>query len=234
MNTLISRLLPIALLPATLLLWGCASTTTVPSSLAAADPDYASLGNVRNTRLELARVSPEADLSGYRRIAFRTGEFQYRDVPPLASGIAQPSTRREFPLRDRDRAELEKVMNEIFREELARSSRYTLVEPDAGGSDLLVLEARLYDVISRVPPEPPTRGETYVDTVGEATLVLELIDGASGRVLARAADRRTAEPAGRGRGNFGALRASPVTAWQEVRRVVRRWAVNTRERVEAL
>ena len=230
MNHFLSRALPALL--ATALLAGCASSGAPPTSLAVAVPDYASLGNVRNPRLSLLRVEPQADLSGYRRIAFRTGEFQYRDVPALVTGPAQPSTRQEFPVRQRDRAELERVVNEIFREELGQSGRYTLVEPDTGGSDLLVIEARLYDVISRMPPETPTRGETYVDTVGEATLVLELIDGASGRVLARTADRRTAEPAGRG--NFGALRASPVTAWQEVRRVVRRWAVNTREQLEAL
>lgn len=232
MKQFLFRALP-ALLSAALLA-GCASTGAPPASLAAAEPDYASLGNVRNPRLALLRVEPQANLSGYRRIAFRTGEFQYRDVPPLAPGLAQPSSRQEFPVRERDRAELERVVNEIFREELGRSGRYTLVEPDAGGSDLLVIEARLYDVISRVPPEPPARAETYVDTVGEGTLVLELIDGASGRVLARTADRRIAEPAGRGRGNFGALRASPVTAWQEVRRVVRRWAVSARDQLEAL
>lgn len=232
MNPLICRALPALL--AAVLLAGCASTGAPPASLGAADLDPAGLGSVRNPRLSLVRVEPAAELSGYRRIAFRTGPFQYRDVPPLVTGIAQPSTRQEFPIRERDRAELERVVNEIFREELAQSSRYTLVAPDAGGSDLLVIEARLFDVISRVPPETPRRGETYIDTVGEGTLVLELIDGASGRVLARTADRRTAEPAGRGRGNFGALRASPVTAWQEVRRVIRRWAVSTRNQLEAL
>lgn len=232
MNNILSRTLP-ALLAAGLLA-GCASTSTPPAVLAAAEPDYSGLGTVRNRDLSLVRVDPQATLSGYRRIAFRTGEFQYRDVPPLVTGLAQPSTRQEFPVRERDRVELTRVVSEIFNEELGKSTRYTLVEADAGGSDLLIVEVRLYDVISRVPPEPPTRGETYVDTVGEGTLVLELVDAASGQVLARAADRRIAEPAGRGRGNFGALRASPVTAWQEVRRVVRRWAVSARIQLEAL
>jgi hypothetical protein len=39
------------------------------------------------------------------------------------------------------------------------------------------------------------RGEIYLSSVGEATLVLEAVDSLTGEVIYRAAERRTAERA---------------------------------------
>jgi hypothetical protein len=73
----------------------------------------------------------------------------------------------------------------------------------------------------------------YVDTVGEATLVLEFIDAETGRVLGTAMDRRSAEPAG-SIGNFGAVRANAVGTGFEIRRLARRWARSIEKRIEQL
>lgn len=99
---------------------------------------------------------------------------------------------------------------------------------------MLVLQPALRDIVSRMPPEePPGRSEVLLDSVGEATLVVTLVDGASGQVLGTATDRRNAEGSG-GYGDFGAVRGNAVGVTQEVRRVVRSWGMSLDRRVEQL
>jgi hypothetical protein len=110
----------------------------------------------------------------------------------------------------------------VFRDELANSKYFELVtEP---GPDVLIVEGVLLDIVSFVPPDIVGRGEIYLDRVGEATLVLQLSDSMSGEVLARAAERRTAQ-----RSNTTMTQSTPVTNWAEVRRMARRWAIKLRE-----
>ncbi len=110
-------------------------------------------------------------------------------------------------------------------EELAKGKRYELT--DEPGEDVLLLVAGLIDVVSHVPPEGPGRMDTYLRSVGEATLVLELRDSITGAVLARAADRRAAE-------SFSMQPASPVTARSEVKRLGSTWGRLLRDRLDDL
>ena len=114
------------------------------------------------------------------------------------------------------------MVDEIFNEELQKSQYFTMT--DRPGPDVLIIEGALLDIVSNVPPDIVGSGEIYLDRVGEATLVLQLVDSMSGEVLARAAERRAAQPAGR----MG-IQSSPVTTWNEVRRLARRWAVKLRD-----
>ncbi|MCC5794719.1 MAG: DUF3313 family protein [Chromatiales bacterium] len=201
---------------------GCAQ----PGATRGDDPAERALLTARNRNLDLTWLESPPEPGVYRRVAVEAEPFDYRDVPPVARNLRIPPNRSEFPISERDREELERLVVEIFREELGRSERFALSDESAApAADLLLVRVRLLDVISRVPPEPAQRSRTFIDSVGEATLVLELVDSTSGSVLARAADRRSAEPAGSpGPGGFRALRSSRVTAWQEVRRATRRWA----------
>lgn len=200
---------------------GCAQ----PGATRADDPAERALLTARNRNLDLTWLESPAELGVYRRVAVEAGNFDYRDVPPVARNLRIPPNRSEFPISERDREELERLVVDIFREEFGRSERFELSDEPAPAADLLLVRLSLLDVISRVPPEPAQRSRTFIDSVGEATLVLELVDSTSGTVLARAVDRRGAEPAGSpGPGGFRALRSSRVTAWQEVRRATRRWA----------
>ncbi len=223
-----------ALAAAVLLATGCAQQQGVlTEGEAGEEPTYDGLVKVRNPSLQYAWVRPEVDLSSYERVTFRTADFQFRAVKPVAgAGTATArSTRDEFPIGDADRAKLVETVNEIFREELANSRRYTYT--DETGPDVVMMEVALLDIVSRVPPEPVGRSDIFLDEVGEATLVVTLRDSQSGETLARAADRRAAEPV-KARGNFGALRSSPVTTWAEVRRLSRRWATRATERLDQL
>jgi len=74
------------------------------------------------------------------------------------------------------------------------------------------------------------RGEVWLSSVGEATLIIEVIDSMSGEVIFRAAERRAAEP---GQGTTG-VRSNSVTTWAEVRRLMRRWARTLREGLDSI
>ncbi len=73
------------------------------------------------------------------------------------------------------------------------------------------------------------RGEIYLSSVGEATLVLEGIDSMSGEAVFRAVDRSAIEPGGN-----TMIRANTVTTWSEVRRWARRYATILREGLESI
>ena len=91
------------------------------------------------------------------------------------------------------------------------------------GPAVLILDGAMLDIVSRVPPQQASRGDIFISRIGEITLVLQLRDSMSGETLARAAERRAIEPAGR-----GAVRANSVTTWSEVRRLARRWGSKLR------
>jgi hypothetical protein len=95
------------------------------------------------------------------------------------------------------------------------------------GPDVLTLWGGLIDVVSFVPPERAARGDVFLSSVGEATLVIELRDSLSRATLARVMDRRAASRTGT------AMSSNPVTNWAEVRNVARRWANLVRTRLDA-
>ncbi len=71
------------------------------------------------------------------------------------------------------------------------------------------------------------RSRIYLSSVGDATLVLEIRDSETNRILARAVDRRAAETIG---GTF--TRSNTVTNTAELRRLIRHWGSLVRETLE--
>ena len=84
----------------------------------------------------------------------------------------------------------EEEIRGAFLEEFQSSTVFEVVEEP--GPDVLGIHVGLLDVVSRVPPETVGRSRVFLDSVGEATLVLELRDSVSHTVLVRAVDRRAA------------------------------------------
>jgi hypothetical protein len=186
----------------------------------------------RNPDLELERAGPDARPAPFDRVALAPIELEFRPVAALAGPSSSWQNRTEFPVGERERAALAETFDEIFRDELGDNGRIALTaEPGPG---VLVIKPALRDIVSRVPPEePPGRSDVLLDSVGDATLVVEFADGGSGTALGTATDRRTAEPAG-ALGDFGAVQANKVGTGQEVRRLARRWAMSLERRVEQL
>ncbi len=199
----------------------CASEPTIQTG-PDAEISFDGLHRVDNSAFRFVWVEPEIDLARYSKILPGPAEFRYRAV--RATG--QRSSADEFPISEENRARFEAIVSEIFDEELSNSRFFTVT--DAPGPDTLIVVGALDDIVSRVPPQRTGRGDIWISSVGEATLILEIIDSMSGEVLARAVDRRAAQPAGR-----TGVRSSTVSSTAEVRRLARRWATQLRNGLDS-
>jgi hypothetical protein len=179
------------------------------------------LREVRNPRFGAVWVADDFDLSGYTKVRLEGAGIEFRNVG--ATGGSRNRT-REFPISERGQQDLSDIMENAFRRELARSSRFELTE--AVGPDVLTVWGGLLDVVSFVPPERPGRSDIWLRSVGEATLVIELRDSQSNATLARIVDRRAAEQTSTG------TVANTVTTTAEVRRLATNWARLFRQRLD--
>jgi hypothetical protein len=204
----------------------CASKERTLQEGPDAEITFDGLVRVNNSVFKRAWAAPDIDLARYTKIMTGGAEFEFRAVrgSPTAT---RSSNQREFPISEKDQQKFKDLVEEIFNEELAKSTRFTMT--DQPGADVLIIRGAMLDIVSLVPPERAGRTDIYLSRVGEVTLVLELADSLSGETLARAAERRAAERPGQ-----QAVRASPVTTWTEVKRLARRWAVKLRDGLDAI
>jgi len=213
---------------AALILGACAGEPTVQSG-PDAETTFDGLVKVDNSAFKDSWVDPDADWARYTKIMGGGAFFEFRAVkktPQTSSGRMNSST-DEFWIDDKDKQKLEDEVSAVFDDELAKSERFTFT--DKPGSDVLIVRGGLHDIVSRVPPDLIGRGDIYLRSVGEATLILEVVDSMSGEVLARAIERRAAERAG------GTMVVSnAVTTWSEVRRLARGWANKLRNGLDNL
>lgn len=212
---------------------GCTSTPEFQTG-PDAEVTHDGLTRLDRTVLDVVWARTDIDLTGYSKIMFEGVGVEFRPVDGPYSGRAgmgqtsrTTSSRSEFQLDEATQALVKEEIGGAFVEELANSDVYEVVE--ARGPEVLLLRAGLLDVVSRVPPERIGRSMVFLDSVGEATLVMELRDSTSGAILARAVDRRAAEtPPG------SVTQSTTATNRADVRRLCRRWASIIRSGVETL
>lgn len=191
------------------------------------DFSHDGLQKVRYSGLDETWVRPDIDLSGYTKLLLHDPEIEYRAVRERPVG---PSRTSEFPLSDSQKVRLQEIFRDTLREELGSSRRLELT--DEPGPDVLRIDAKLLDVVSRVPPERGgVRSDVYISSVGEATVQIELRDSESGEILARTVDRREA---GHRRDPYRLERSAAPLNWAQVQREARRTAAQIREYVETL
>jgi hypothetical protein len=211
----------------------CSTTPTFQTG-EDAEVTFDGLTRMEGTVLDAVWARTDFDVSGFDKIMFEGLGVEFRPVSGPYSGrggTTSMSTSRnqtEFPM---DEATQQLFIEEIraaFLEEMARSDVFQVVEEP--GPQVLKLRVGLYDVVSRVPPETVGRSRIYLDSVGEATLVLELRESASNAILVRAVDRRAA-----GRtGSHQMTVSNRATNMAEVRRLARRWASILTEGLDTL
>ncbi len=209
-----------------------ACTSAPPALQTGPDAEWTFDGLVRvdNARFRDAWADPEVDFSQYNKVMPGGAEFEFRAVSKTAGAgrtLSSRASQREFWISDANRDKLVDTVSGIFREELSKAQGWEAAEK--AGPDVLILRGALLDIVSFVPPEMIGRGEIYLSSVGQATLVVEGIDSMSGEVVFRALERRSIESVG---GSL--IRANAVTTWSEVRRVARRWATTLREGLESI
>jgi hypothetical protein len=196
---------------------GCATPAPTVQFGGDAETTFDGLVRVNNSAFQRAWVDPTIDLSQYSKILPGAAEFEFRAVRGGGTSMRRSSA-TEFPISEADQQRLKDLADEIFNEELRNSTRFTMT--DSPGPDVLVVRGAMLDIVSNVPPTTAGRSDIFLSRVGEATLVLEIVDSVSGETLARAAERGAAQPAG----NRGVRSSGPANT-AEVRRLFRRWAV---------
>jgi hypothetical protein len=213
---------------------GCASTGPTFQQGPDAEVTYDGLTRLDNTVMDVVWARTDIDLTSFNKVMFERVAVDFRAVEggPLSGRAGRGSTtassrnRNEFRLDDATREQIVTELSTAAREEMARSEVFEIVdEPDY---DVLLVRVALLDVVSRVPPEPVGRSSIWLDSVGEATLVLEIRDSMSNAIFARAVDRRAAGD------RQGGVSSNSVTNAAEVRRLGRRWASIAREGLDTL
>ncbi len=191
-----------------------------------AEKSFDGLYRVKRSRMGAAWVRDGLNLSRYHKLLVRGAGIAYQ--PTDWSGNATSARLRgetDFPITPENREKLAAALREEVMEELAKGKRYELAEEP--GDDVLLLTVGLIDVVSHVPDERPGRSDIYLQSVGEATLVLELRDSVTGAILARAGDRRAAS-------SPYFQRSNSVTTTAEVKRLGSSWGRLLRDRLDDL
>lgn len=209
---------------------GCSSTPQFQTGQDA-EMTHDGLTRVDRTIMDAVWAREDIDLTGVTKVMIHSLGVEYRNDSGPYSGRAGTGSGRtrsgqtEFQLDADTRALFEEEIGAAFLEEFQRSTVFEVV--DEPGPDVLGLHLGLLDVVSRVPPDSIGRSRVFLDSVGEATLVLELRDSVSHTVLARAVDRRAAQ-------SGQMIESSAPRNRSEVRRLGRRWGQILRDGLEAM
>lgn len=201
-----------------------AVTTQAQNEPMATVEGAADLEKVKRSKFRETYVNTEADFTHYNKLYLGDAHFDYRDVGESRRNRSSMSTssRSVFGIADAEREKFEKIADEAFIKELEKSKTFTIV--DTLDEHTIIMRGAVVDIVSRVPPEFVGRSEVYLASVGEATLVLEFLDGKTGEVLARVAERRTI---GRGQIDMMTMPTNSVTVWADVKR----WASSSARRL---
>ena len=183
----------------------------------------ADLEKVKRAKFRETYVNTGVDFSKYNKLYLGDALFDYRDVGPAQRSRTYSSSKSVFGISEADRQKFEKYVDEAFMKEVVKGKKFKVV--DTIDDNTIIMRGAVVDIVSRVPPEFAGRSEIYLASVGEATLVLEFIDGKSGEVLARIAERRAL---GRPGGGIDMMMpTSSVSVWADVRR----WASGAARRL---
>ena len=211
---------------AAIVIAGCSTAPPAIQEGPNAEVSFDGLHAIDNSVFAMAWADPDIDFSRYNKIIPGGAVLEFRAVRRNAGTQRARSSQSEFYIEQGGRDALAELTTEVFSEELANSTRFTVT--DAPGQDVLVIRGALHDIVSNVPPQTAGRSEVFLSSVGEITLVIEVVDSMSGEVIFRAIERRALDRQGQ------AMRSSSVNTRSEVRRVLRRWATRLREGLDSI
>ncbi len=202
-----------ALVALAALVGGCADLGSAIRSGQEAEISFDGLHRVRGAFVDRLWVRPGASLEGKTKILPSFAGLSYRKA-------TRERTKHELSSTQIER--LEGILHEVFLEELARGDDWQIT--DVPGPDVVIVRAWLVDVVINTPPrDTSARTRSWVASAGEATLVVEVFDAETHQILARVADRQSAQRAG-----GGLMRSVPTDNQAAVRRMFRHWAMRLR------
>jgi hypothetical protein len=172
---------------------------------------YDGLTPIEDTLMTQVWVREGFTLAGYDKVMLIGADIQYR---PLQQ-TAETGNGSDFPITEAQKENFEALISEEFDKALERLTLPEVTEP---GPDVLLVRGTMLDVVSRVPPPGSEQTGHRLDSVGQATFVVELIDSQSNAVLVRALDIRAAAIPGQ------ADSSDQITRDAAVRQLIARWA----------
>lgn len=205
-----------------LLVMGVAVAALLPAMAADEPPkEWDGLVRVSSKQLDHLYKLPEADFSGYKRVRLDPIEVEFDKNWKPNQNERSPSRR----LTDEDIEKIKKALAEEFRkvftEELTKNG-YAVVEES--GEDVLRVSAAIINLYITAPEKMSAgRSRTYTTSAGHMTLVVELRDSVTGKLMARAVD----SVQGRDTGSF--MITNSVTNMSSARTALSKWAVVLRE-----
>ena len=135
-------------------------------------------------------VRPDADITRYDKLCLWEPEFQFREGGETTAGTTAKLVRGDagpYAIREEDQERFKQQVSAVFVAELSRSKLFEVV--DEVGPGTLIVRAGFLDITSNVPPNVERYGNIHLASVGEATIVFELIDASTGVIQARAGER---------------------------------------------
>ena len=177
---------------------------------------YDGLVPVKDPKVQLAYVNPDADFTVFKRVAILEPFVSFRSNWQRDQNRTRA---RNISTRDMERMkqDVATLFERVFTERL-EAAGYEVV--DVKGDDVLLLRPAIIDLDVTAPDtRAPGRSRTFTASTGAATLFMELFDSVSGDILGRAADRQSI------RNGAGHLSwSNSVTNRADAQRMFGRWA----------
>jgi hypothetical protein len=177
-------------------------------------------------------VRPDADVTKYSKLYLWEPEFQFREGGATSAGTTMQMMRGDssgpYAVTEESKKKFKEVVSEAVDKELARGKMFEVT--DTIGPGTLLVATAVLDIVSDVPPNL-SGGGIHLASVGQATMVFELIDAETGVIQARVAERREIQPDVR-MNQVNAAPTNSATVWADVERWARDEAQALRKELE--
>jgi hypothetical protein len=194
---------------------GCNSTN--PTNAPQVSPEGMELK--KSTRSTIAYKKEGVDFSEYDKVQILPSAVAFkknwkrdynRDQVSLSTRINDADVIRM-------KTEMAKLFDDVFKEEFAKDAKFSIV--DKVSSKTLVVRPAIINLDVAAPDiRSSVNVKTYAEDAGQATLFIELYDGVSGEILARAVNTAVAGD------NSYYQWANRVSNRADAKRMIRKWA----------
>ncbi len=189
-----------------------------PVALAADEPpsEWDGLARVKSKQLDHLYKLPGADFSGYKRVRLDPIEVEFDKNWKPNDSTRSPSQRLNSDDIQKIKQALADEFRKVFTKELTENG-YPVVNDN--GDDVLRVSAAIVNLYITAPEKMSAgRSRTYTTSAGHMTLVAELRDSVTGKLMARAVD----SVRGRDTGTF--MITNSVTNLGAARTALSQWA----------
>jgi hypothetical protein len=200
-----------------------AVATLLPVVVPADEPpkEWDGLARVKSKQLDHLYKLPEADFSGYKRVRLDPIEVEFDKNWKPNEHERSPSRRLTNEDIEKIKKALAEEFRKVFTEELTKNG-YPVV--DENGDDVLRVSAAIANLYITAPEKMSAgRSRSYTTSAGHMTLIAELRDSVTGKLMARAVD----SVRGRDTGTF--MMTNSVTNMSAARTALSQWARVLRE-----